>query len=145
MDKREKEVIRGHKEKDRQPNGQKRKGSSEAIKRRTDNPMDKRERVIRGHKEKGRQPNGQTKKGSSEVKKRRTDNPMDQRERGHQRSKREEWQTTQWTNERGVIRGHKDKNDRQPIGQKRKGSSEAIKRRRTDNPMDKRERGHQRP
>jgi hypothetical protein len=29
-------------------------------------------------------------------------------------------------------------------GQKRKGSSEAIKRRRTDNPMDKRERVHQR-
>jgi hypothetical protein len=37
-------VIRGHKEKDRQPNGQKREGSSEAIKTRTDNPMDKRER-----------------------------------------------------------------------------------------------------
>jgi hypothetical protein len=40
----EKGVIRGHKEKDRQPNGPKRKGSSEVIKRRTDNAMDKRER-----------------------------------------------------------------------------------------------------
>jgi hypothetical protein len=40
-------VIRGHKEKDRQTNAPKRKESSEAIKRRTDNPMDKRER---GHK-----------------------------------------------------------------------------------------------
>jgi hypothetical protein len=43
----------------------------------------------------------------------------------------------------GVIRGHKEK-DRQPNGQKTKGSSEAIKRRRADNPMEKRERGHQR-
>ena len=67
---------------------------------------------------------------------------MDQRERGHQRSLRE-GQTTQWTKEKGVIRGDKDK-DRQPNGPKRKESSEAIKRR-TDNPMDKRERGHQRP
>jgi hypothetical protein len=33
----------------------------------------------------------------------------------------------------------------QPNGQKKKGSSEAIKRRRADNPMNKRERGHQRP
>jgi hypothetical protein len=40
--------------------------SSEAIKRRTDNPMDKRE-------------------GSSEVIMRRTDSPMDKRESGHQR------------------------------------------------------------
>jgi hypothetical protein len=46
--------------------------------------------------------------------------------------------------EKGVIRGHKEK-DRQPNGQKRKGSLEAITKRRTDNPMDKRERGHQRP
>jgi hypothetical protein len=30
-------------------------------------------------------------------------------------------------------------------GQKRKGSSEAIKRRRTENPMNTRERAHQRP
>jgi hypothetical protein len=43
MDNRER-VIRGHKEKDRQPNGQKRKGSSEIIKRRTDNTMTQRER-----------------------------------------------------------------------------------------------------
>ena len=51
--------------------------SSEAIKRRrTDNPMDKRERVIRGHKEKERQPNGPKRKGSSEAIQRRTDNPM---------------------------------------------------------------------
>jgi hypothetical protein len=42
--------------------------------------------------------------------------------------------------EKGVIRGHKE--DRKPYGQKREGSSEAIKRR-TDNPMEKRERGHQ--
>jgi hypothetical protein len=42
------------------------------------------------------------------------------------------------------MRGHKEKKDRQPNGKKRKGSAEAIKRR-TDNPMDKRERGHQRP
>jgi hypothetical protein len=42
MDKRER-VIRGHKE-DRKPNGQRRKGSSEAIKRRTENQMDKRQR-----------------------------------------------------------------------------------------------------
>jgi hypothetical protein len=35
---------RGHKEKERRPNGQKTEGSSEAIKR-TDNPMDKRQRV----------------------------------------------------------------------------------------------------
>jgi hypothetical protein len=53
-----------------------------------------------------------------------------------------EGQTTQWTNEKGVIRGHKE--DRQPNGPKRKDSSEAIKRR-TDNSMDKRESGHQRP
>jgi hypothetical protein len=43
-----------------------------------------------------------------------------------------------WTKEKGGIRGHKEKKDRQPNGQKREGSSEAIKR--TDNPMDKRER-----
>ena len=44
-------------------------------------------------------------KGSSEaIKRRRTENPMDQRERGHQRSYRE-GQTTQWTSEKGVIRG----------------------------------------
>jgi hypothetical protein len=44
------------------------------------------------------------------------------------------------------IRGHKEKKDRQSDGQKRKGSSsEVIKRRGTDNPMDKRERAHQRP
>jgi hypothetical protein len=30
--------------KDRQPNGQKRKGSSDVIKRRTDNPINKRDR-----------------------------------------------------------------------------------------------------
>ena len=66
---------------------------------------------------------------------------MDQRERGHQRSLR--GQTTQWTKEKGVIGGHKEKN-RQPNEKKRKGSSEAIKRR-TDNPMNKRERAHQRP
>jgi hypothetical protein len=61
--------------------------SSEAIKRRrTDNPMDKRERVIRGHKEKERQPNGPKRKGSSEAIQRRTDNPMVKRERGHPRS-----------------------------------------------------------
>ena len=60
-------VIRGHKE-DRQPNGKKRMGSSEAIKRRrTDNPLDKK------------------RKGSSEAINRRTDNPMDKRDRGHQR------------------------------------------------------------
>jgi hypothetical protein len=47
--------------------------------------------------------------------------------------------TTQWTKEKGVIRGHKEK-DRQPNRQKRKGSSEVIRRRRTDKPMDKRER-----
>jgi hypothetical protein len=34
------------------------------------------------------------------------------------------------------------KKDKQPNGQNREGSSEAIKRKRTDNPMDKRERGH---
>jgi hypothetical protein len=50
---------------------------------------------------------------------------------------------SQWTKEKGFIRGHKEK-DRQPNGQKRKESSEAIKRRRTDNQMDKGERGHQR-
>jgi hypothetical protein len=50
-------------------------------------------------------------------------------------------QTTQWTKEKGIIRGDKEK-DRQPNGPKRKGSSETIKKR-TDNPMDKRERGHQ--
>jgi hypothetical protein len=48
-----------------------------------------------------------------------------------------------WKKERGVIRGQKKK-DRQPNGQKANGSSEAIKRRRADNPMEKRERGHQR-
>ena len=69
---------------------------------------------------------------------------MEKREKAHQTPQREEGQTTQWTKEKGVIRGHKEKKDRQPNGQKRKGSSEAIKRR-TDNPMDKRERGHQRP
>jgi hypothetical protein len=37
----------------------------------------------------------------------------------------------------------KEKKGRQPNGKKRKGSSKAIKRR-IDNPMDKRERGHQR-
>jgi hypothetical protein len=42
-----------------------------------------------------------------------------------------------------VIRGHKEKKGRQPNGEKRKGSSEVIKRR-TDNPMDRRERGYQR-
>jgi hypothetical protein len=47
--------------------------------------------------------------------------------------------TTQWTKEKGVIRGHKEK-DRQPNDTKRKGSSEVIKRRRADKPMDKRER-----
>ena len=58
--------------------------SSEAIKIRTDNPMDKRERG--DHKEKDRKPNGQKTKGSSEAIKRiRTDNPMDKRERGYQR------------------------------------------------------------
>jgi hypothetical protein len=51
--------------------------------------------------------------------------------------------TTKWTKEKWVIRGHKKKKDRQHNGQKRKGSSEAIKRR-TDNPMNKRERAHQR-
>jgi hypothetical protein len=73
--------------KDRQPNGSKREGSSEAIKRRrTDNPMDKEKVVMRGHKEKkDREPNGQKRKGSSEAIKRRTGNPMDKRERGHQR------------------------------------------------------------
>jgi hypothetical protein len=54
-------------------------------------------------------------------------------------------QTIQWTKEKGLIRGHKEKKDRQPNGQKRKGSSEAIKRRRTENPMNTRERAHQRP
>jgi hypothetical protein len=44
----------------------------------------------------------------------------------------------------GFIRGHKEKKGRQPNEQKRKRSSEAIKGR-TDNPMDKRERGHKRP
>jgi hypothetical protein len=39
-----------------------------------------------------------------------------------------EGQTTQWTKEKGVIRGHKKK-DRQPNEQKRKGSSEVMKRR----------------
>jgi hypothetical protein len=53
-------------------------------------------------------------------------------------------QTSQWTKEKGLIRGHKEKKGRQANGQKRKGSSEAIKRRRADNPMEKRERGHQR-
>jgi hypothetical protein len=43
-----------------------------------------------------------------------------------------------WTKERGVIRCHKEKKGRHPNGQKRKGSSDAIKRRRIDNPMDKR-------
>jgi hypothetical protein len=38
----ERGLSRGHSEKDRQPNGQKREGSSEVIKRRTDNPIDKR-------------------------------------------------------------------------------------------------------
>ena len=46
--------------------------------------------------------------------------------------------------ERVVIRGHKEKKGRYPNGQKRKGSSEAIKRR-TENTMNKRERAHQRP
>jgi hypothetical protein len=68
---------------------------------------------------------------------------MDKRERAHQRPSREEGQTTQWTTEKGVIKGHKEKKGRQPNGQKRKGSSEPIKR--TENPMDKREKGHQRP
>ena len=67
---------------------------------------------------------------------------MDQRERVHQRPYRE-GQTTQCNNEKGVIRGHKEK-DRQPNGEKREESSKVIKRRRTDNTMDKRERGHQR-
>jgi hypothetical protein len=44
-----------------------------------------------------------------------------------------EGQTKQWTKEKGVIGGHKEK-DRQPNEKKRKGSSEAIKRR-TDNPF----------
>jgi hypothetical protein len=57
--------------------------------------------------------------------------------KGHQRPYRE-GQTTQWTKEKGFIRGHTEK-DRQPNGQKREGSSEVIKRRRTDNPMEKRE------
>jgi hypothetical protein len=67
---------------------------------------------------------------------------MDKRKSGHQRPKKE-GQTTQWTKEKGVIRGHKEK-DRQPNGQKRKGSSDVIKRR-TNNPIDKRDRCHQRP
>jgi hypothetical protein len=34
-----------------------------------------------------------------------------------------------WTKEKGVIRGHEEKKDRQPYGQNRKGSSsEVIKR-----------------
>ena len=44
---------------------------------------------------------------------------MDKRKRGHQRLKRE-GQTTQWTKERGVIKGHKEK-DRQPKWTKEKG------------------------
>jgi hypothetical protein len=56
-----------------------------------------------------------------------------------ERPQREEGQTTQWTKEKGLFRGHKEKN-RQPNGQKKEGSSEVIMRR-TDNPMDKRERG----
>jgi hypothetical protein len=44
--------------------------SSEAIKRRTDNPMDKGERG--DHTEKERQPNGPKRKESSEAIKRRT-------------------------------------------------------------------------
>jgi hypothetical protein len=131
--------IRGHNEKDRQANGQKRKGSSEAIKRRTDNPMDKRER---GH---------QMSLGCLSFSLWPLMTPFSL----------VHWvvcllyglwwpflfcpvregQTTQWTKEKGVIRGHKEK-DRQPNGPKRKGSSEVIKR--TDNAMDKRERGHRR-
>jgi hypothetical protein len=42
--------------------------------------------------------------------------------------------------EKGLIRGHKEK-DRQPNEQKRKGSSEAIKRRRTDNPNRQKRKG----
>jgi hypothetical protein len=38
-----------------------------------------------------------------------------------------------------LFRYHKEKKGRYPNGQKRKGSSVAIKRRRTDNPMEKRE------
>jgi hypothetical protein len=56
--------------------------------RRTNNPMEKREGLIsRGHKEKkDRQPNGRKRKGSSDaIKRRRTDNPMDKRKRIHQR------------------------------------------------------------
>ena len=58
--------------------------SSEAIKRRTDNPMDKGE--MGDHTEKDRQPNGQKREGSSEAIKRRTDNPIDKRDRCHQRA-----------------------------------------------------------
>jgi hypothetical protein len=43
-------------------------------------------------------------------------------------------QTYQWTKEKEVIRGHKEKKGRQANGQKRQGTSEVIKRR-TDNPM----------
>jgi hypothetical protein len=55
-------------------------------------------------------PMDKKRKGSSEaIKRRRTENPNGQkRERGHQRPQRE-GQTTQWTKEKGLIRGHKEK------------------------------------
>jgi hypothetical protein len=101
------------------------------------------------------------------------------------RSWREEGQTTWWTKEKGlIIRGHKEKKDRQPNGQKKKGIISGHKEwplmtplsfvhwvvcpslyglwwplsllsiglsvlllfmASTDNPMDKRQRVHQRP
>jgi hypothetical protein len=62
--------------------------------------------------------------GSSDaIKRRKTENPSDKRERVHQRPYIEEGQTTQWIKERGVIRGHKEKKDRQPNGQRESGLS----------------------
>jgi hypothetical protein len=100
----EKGVIRGHKEKDRQPNGAKRKGSSEAIWR-TESfslwPLMRPFSFVHwvvclslyglwwslSLWSKTRTDNPIYKReGSSEVIMRRTDNPMDKRERGHQRS-----------------------------------------------------------
>ena len=67
---------------------------------------------------------------------------MDKNERAHQRPYLE-GKITQWIKEKGIIRGHKEK-DRQHNGPKREGSSEPMKRRRADIPMDKRESRHER-
>jgi hypothetical protein len=117
-------VFRGHKEKERQHNGQRERG------------------VIRGHKEKkGRYPSGQKRKGSSEVSVllfMTSDDPFLFCPLG--------CLSSLWPRLSPLSFVHWVVCPSSPYdGQKREGSSETIKRRRTDNIMEKRERIHQRP